>query len=80
MKMSCGERHVMGERAQVEGDKLFLGEVARAVDAEDSYKLDIFPLPLPPIIQARTRPRRVHGEEQGQRGRDIREKANKNGN
>ena len=37
------------------------------VDAEDSYKLDIFPLPLPPIIQARTRPRRVHGEEQSKR-------------
>jgi len=63
MKMSCGERHVMSERAQVESDKLFWGEIAVAVDAEDSYRLDIFPLPLAPIIQARTRPRRVHGEE-----------------
>jgi hypothetical protein len=63
MKMSCGERHVMSERTQAESDKLFWVEMAGVVDAEDSYNLDIFPLPLPPIIQARTRPRRVHGEE-----------------
>jgi hypothetical protein len=47
MKMSCGERHVMSERAQAESDKLFWVEIVGAVDAEDSYKLDIFPLPLP---------------------------------
>jgi hypothetical protein len=48
MNMSCGERHVMSERAS---DKLFWVEIAGAVDAEDSYKLDIFSLPLPPIIK-----------------------------
>lgn len=72
----------MSERTQVESDKLFWVEMAGVVDAEDSYNLDIFPLPLPPIIQARTRPRRVHGEEptkSAERGKDIREKANKNG-
>jgi hypothetical protein len=47
--------------------------------------LDIFPLPLPPITQARTRPRRVRGEEQGIKQRapsevGTYEKANKNGN
>lgn len=37
----------MSEGAQVESDKLFWGEIGGAVDAEDSYKLDIFSLPLP---------------------------------
>ena len=37
----------MSERAQVESDKLFWVEIAGVADAEDSYKLVIFPLPLP---------------------------------
>lgn len=46
--------------------------------------LDIFPLPLPPITQARTRPRHVRGEEQDIKQRapsevGTYEKASKNG-
>ena len=62
MKMSCGERHVMSERAQVESDKLFWGgNSCSSWTLRISSKLD---MSLPPIIQACTRPKRVRGEEE----------------
>lgn len=37
----------MSERVEVESDKLFWGEIAVALDAEDSYKLEYSHYPCP---------------------------------